>query len=94
VTCPSGIGLVATGLAFGSRIQADGALAAMRPENTSCFEVSRGEGGYTSVVTHLLGYLDRLGAARNERGTSTLYILYVIIAVLVIIVLLKFLGVI
>jgi hypothetical protein len=38
--------------------------------------------------------LDRLGAARNERGTSTLYILYVIIAVLVIIVLLKFLGVI
>ncbi len=51
------------------------------------------EGGYSSVVTHLLEHLDRLGAARTESGTSTLYILYVIIAVLVIIVLLKILGV-
>ncbi len=44
-------------------------------------------------MTHLLDCLDRLGAARTERGTSTLYILYVIIAVLVIIVLLRILGV-
>ncbi len=39
-----------------------------------------------------LGWLDRLGADRTEKG-QVLYILYVIIAVLVIIVLLKVLGV-
>ncbi len=39
-----------------------------------------------------LGWLDRLGAERTEKG-QILYVLYVIIAVLVIIVLLKFLGV-
>ena len=39
-----------------------------------------------------LGWLDRWGAERTEKG-QILYVLYVIIAVLVIIVLLRFLGV-
>ncbi len=39
-----------------------------------------------------LGWLDRLGAQRTEKGQA-LYVLYVIIAVLVIIVLLRILGV-
>ena len=39
-----------------------------------------------------LGWLDRLGAERTEKG-QILYVLYVIIAVLVIIVLLRILGV-
>ena len=39
-----------------------------------------------------LGWLDRLGADRTEKG-QILYVLYVIIAVLVIVVLLRILGV-
>ena len=39
-----------------------------------------------------LGWLDRLGAERTEKG-QVLYVMYVIIAVLVIIVLLRILGV-
>jgi hypothetical protein len=46
---------------------------------------------YISCVNPL-GWLDRLGAQRTEKG-QVLYVLYVIIAVLVIIVLLRILGV-
>ena len=46
---------------------------------------------YSSWVNPL-GWLDRLGALRTEKG-QVLYVLYVIIAVLVIFVLLRILGV-
>ena len=46
---------------------------------------------YSSCVNPL-GWLDRLGAERTEKG-QVLYVLYIIIAVLVIIVLLRILGV-
>lgn len=44
------------------------------------------------LAVNPLGWLDKLGAERTEKG-QVLYVLYVIIAVLVIIVLLRFLGV-
>ena len=50
-----------------------------------------GRRGYSSGVNPL-GWLDRLGAERTEKG-QVLYVLYVIIAILVIIVLLRILGV-
>lgn len=40
----------------------------------------------------LRDWSDRLGAERNEKGASLLYVLYVIIAILVIIFLLRILG--
>ena len=49
-------------------------------------------GRWYSSCVNPLGWLDRLGAQRTEKG-QILYVLYVIIAILVIIFLLRILGI-
>ncbi len=49
-------------------------------------------GRWYSPSVNPLGWLDRLGAERTEKG-QVLYVLYVIIAILVILVLLRILGI-
>ena len=55
--------------------------------------IGSGPDGYSLPVTSLIDLLARLGSARDDTGSSALYVLYVIIAILVIIFLLRILGI-